>query len=364
MASTMSESGIVDTCIRQYTIDYAKMAERVPDPWSTKLNIKSKVEDPAAGTLMATLPWYHAYWNEDSPEYDRPDSDDYTRSEEYRSPEKIDEHLAERGVDTALLTGHQIKFLPAVMNPEFTAVIASAYNELLTDLWLNSSNRLKGGIVVPMSNPDAAVEEIEKYADHPNMVTAIFFGGTELPFGHRDYRPIFDAVAAANLPVTILTSENPVHRQVAMGLPKHYATFNTNVTQNHYVNLVSMLFQGLFDEYPDIDFVWAGEGMGWILQPMWRSTRYYRNLEPQVPKTLEKEPHEYIENNYVTTYPMPHLDSETTARLINMVGAENIMYASGYPHWNHDEPDALPDELSDDDQEKILTGNVKQVYGL
>jgi len=360
----MSESGIVDTCIRQYTIDYAKMAERVPDPWSTKLNIKSKVEDPAAGTLMATLPWYHAYWNEDSPEYDRPDSDDYTRSEEYRSPEKIDEHLAERGVDTALLTGHQIKFLPAVMNPEFTAVIASAYNELLTDLWLNSSSRLKGGIVVPMSNPDAAVEEIEKYADHPNMVTAIFFGGTELPFGHRDYRPIFDAVAAANLPVTILTSENPVHRQVAMGLPKHYATFNTNVTQNHYVNLVSMLFQGLFDEYPDIDFVWAGEGMGWILQPMWRSTRYYRNLEPQVPKTLEKEPHEYIENNYVTTYPMPHLDSETTARLINMVGAENIMYASGYPHWNHDEPDVLPDELSDDDREKILTGNVKQVYGL
>jgi len=360
----MSESGIVDTCVRQYTIDYAKMAERVPEPWSTKLNIKSKVEDPAAGTLMATLPWYHAYWNEDSPEYDRPDSDDYTRSEEYRSPEKIDEHLAERGVDTALLTGHQIKFLPAVMNPEFTAVIASAYNELLTDLWLNSSDRLKGGIVVPMNNPDAAVEEIEKYADHPNMVTAIFFGGTELPFGHRDYRPIFDAVAAANLPVTILTSENPVHRQVAMGLPKHYATFNTNVTQNHYVNLVSMLFQGLFDEYPDIDFVWAGEGMGWILQPMWRSTRYYRNLEPQVPKTLEKEPHEYIENNYVTTYPMPHLDSETTARLINMVGAENIMYASGYPHWNHDEPDALPDELSDDDQEKILTGNVKQVYGL
>lgn len=360
----MSESGIVDACVRQYTIDYAKMAERVPEPWSTKLSIKSKVEDPAAGTLMATLPWYHAYWNEDSPDYQRPDSGEYTRSEEYRSPEKVDEYLAEQGVETALLTGHQIKFLPAVMNPEFTAVIASAYNELLTDLWLDSSDRLKGGIVVPLNNPDAAVEEIEKYADHPGMVTVIFFGGTELPFGHRDYRRIFDAVVAADLPITALTSENPVHRQAAMGLPKHYATFNTNVAQNHYVNLVSMLFQGMFDEYPELDIVWAGEGMGWILQPMWRSTRYYRNLEPQVPTELEKEPHEYIENNYVTTYPMPSLDSGMTVRLVDMVGAGNVLYGSGYPHWNHDKLAALPDDIDEDDREKILTKNAERVYDL
>jgi predicted TIM-barrel fold metal-dependent hydrolase len=360
----MSKTSIVDACVRQYTIDYAKMAERVPEPWSTKLSIKSKVEDPAAGTLMATLPWYHAYWNEDSPDYDRPDSGEYTRSEEYRSPEKVDEYLAEQGVETALLTGHQIKFLPAVMNPEFTAVIASAYNELLADLWLESSDRLKGGIVVPMNNPEAAVEEIEKYASHPDMVTVIFFGGTELPFGHRDYRPLFDAVAAAGLPITALTSENPVHRQLAMGLPKHYATYNTNAAQNHYVNLVSMLFQGLFDEYPDVDVVWAGEGIGWILQPMWRSSRYYRNLEPQVPTTLEKEPHEYIENNYVTTYPLPHLDSEMTARLIDMVGPQNVLYGSGYPHWNHDELDDPPEDLEEDARDQILHGNAREVYGI
>lgn len=360
----MSESQVIDTCIRQYTIDYSKMAERVPEPWSSKLSIKSKIEDPASGTLMATLPWYHAYWNEDSPDYDRPESGEYTRSEEYRSPEKVDEYLADQGVDTALLMGHQIKFLPAVMNPEFTGIIASAYNELLADLWLDTSDRLKGGIVVPMNNPEAAVEEIEKYADHPDMVTVVFFGGTELPFGHRQYRPIFDAVAESGLPITVLTSENPVHRQVAMGVPKHYATYNTNVAQNHYVNLVSMLFQGLFDEYPDVDVVWSGEGMGWILQPMWRSTRYYRNLEPQVPTTLEKEPHEYMENNYVTTYPMPELDSETTNRLIDMVGSQNVMYASGYPHWNHDDSTILPEELDDDNRKQVLQDNAREVYGI
>lgn len=359
----MTTDGLVDTCIHQVTTDYVKMADRVPEPWSGKLRIKSKIEDPAAGTLMQTLPWHHAYWNEDAPDYDRPEGA-YTNSEQYRSPERMDAHLEEQGVTTALLTGHQVKFLPTIMNPEFTAHVASAYNELLVEEWLSASDRMVGGILVPMNDPEAAVEEVERYASEPDMVTVLIYGGTELPFGHREYRPVFDAAADADLPVTIHTSENPAHRQVAMGVPDHYVTYNTNVMQNHYTNLVSMLFQGFFDDYPDLDVVWAGEGVGWILQPLWRCTRYYRNLEPQVPRALEKEPHEYLENLYVTTYPLGAIDDDTTEWLFETLGTEHIMYASGYPHWNSDTPDVIPDGLGERDRENVFVDTARRVYGL
>jgi len=98
---------------------------------------------------------------------------------------------------------------------------------------------------------------------------------------------------------------------------------------------------------------------------LWRSTRYYRNLkhEAVVPYTLEKEPTEYMDNIWATTYPLGDLDEETQESLFGMIGTENLVYASGYPHWNHDTPDSLPG-LDEEETDRILWANAREVYCL
>jgi predicted TIM-barrel fold metal-dependent hydrolase len=38
------------------------------------------------------------------------------------------------------------------------------------------------------------------------------------------------------------------------------------------------------------------------------------------------------------------------------------MYSSDYPHWDFDEPAALPSRLSDEQLRRILGENASQVY--
>jgi predicted TIM-barrel fold metal-dependent hydrolase len=353
---------VVDACVHQWTLDYAEMSKIVPEPWSEKLAIKSKIVDFAAGTLMSTLPWYHAYWNEDAPIFTS--EVDEVDPEAFRSPAPVETALADQDVDKALLLGHEVRFLPTIVSPDFASVVASAYNELLAEQWLEVSDLLKGAILVPMNNPEAAVEEIEAYADHPDMVTVLTYGGWDLPFGHSYYEPIFEAVSESGLPLTIHTSGNPMHRQTAMGIPEHFVTYDTNLFQNHMTNLVSMIFQGVFERYPNLSVVWAGEGPTWALHAMWRSTRYYRNFEPQVPVTLKREPKDQVrEQCFFTTFPRGELKPDAWVDLYDLVGAENILYGSGYPDWNADEPCAF-DALPQEDRNQVLSGTAETVYGL
>jgi predicted TIM-barrel fold metal-dependent hydrolase len=341
------------------------MEPLMPEKWQDRLKIKDSVLDPLSSTLMPTLPWYHAYWNEDRDDRsNRVSDEEYTDSETYRSPELMDEALESRGISTAVLMGHEIKFLSAVPTPDYTASLASAYNELLHENWLEGSDRLKGAIVLAMNNPTAAVEEIHRYADNDDMVTALIYSGTDLPLGHEYYEPIYAAAEEEDVTITIITSGNMVKRQTSLTQPDHYVTFDSLLPLNHMSNMTSMVFQGIFDKYPDLDIVWGGEGVGWILPAMWRTTRYYRNFDPQVPYELEMEPMEYIERNcYVTTYSLGQYDSAVVEPLFDMIGYENILFGSGYPHWNADGVNALPD-LSESQGKLVLSENARKVYAM
>ena len=363
----MPADKVTDVCVHQWTANPSELKEYVPEEWQRRLNIKSKIQDPISGSLMPTLPWYHAYWNEDSSAYERPESGGYTNSDDYRSPSEIEEYLTEQGVETALLTGHIVKFITALPNPDYAAALARAYNSLLKDKWLTETDRLNGAVLVVPDNPDAAVAEIERYANDSDMVSILMYGGGKLPLGHDYLEPIYTAAAEANMPISIHTSGNPTNRQTAMGLPQHYVTHDANLVHNHMTNMVSLIYKGVFDRYPDLEVVWGGEGVSWILHNLWRATRYWRNLEGTTGSgapDLRQEPIDYLDSNfYVTTYPLEQLDSDTNARLFKMVGVDNIVYGSGYPHWNHDTMENLP-SLSDEEWTKVTRENAERVYGI
>ncbi|PSP78942.1 hypothetical protein BRC81_05560 [Halobacteriales archaeon QS_1_68_20] len=340
-----------DVCVYQWTLDPSEMLSYVDDRWELRLRLKEYSDDPLAGAIMPSEAWYHAFWNEDAPG----DADgDYTESDVYRTPEALRARLDDRGVDGALLLGHEITYVNGLLHPEYAAEVAAGYNRLLVDEWLPEASEFYGAIVLPMDDPRRAVEEIDRLADDDRMVAALVYGGTDLPLGHRYYEPVYEELSSADLPLIVHTSGQPTNRQTSLGRPEHYVTYETNLVQNHMTNFVSMVFQGVFDRHPDLDVVWAGQGAEWILHPAWRATRYYRNAGTRLgAPDLQREPHEYLESNcYTTTYPMGEQDRDAYRTLVEMVGEDNVLYGSGYPLWNADSP-AAADGLD----ERILSGN-------
>lgn len=360
--------GIVDACLHQWTIpeNAEELHEHLPEKDRVRQGLADRRQgrvSQLSGTIMPSTPWYHAFWNEDAPP-EAPSDEEYTDSEQYNTPELVDEYLAANDIDAAVLNGHEITYLPGLLESGYKASLASAYNTILEDEWLSASDRMKGGIVVTASDPDAAVEEIEQYADHPDFVTVLLFGGGDTPLGDSSLLPIYEAAVAADLPVTIHSSGNPVHRQSALGPPQHYVVEDANRVQNHMANLTNILINGVFDTYPELEIIWAGEGATWAMHPMWRSTRYYRNFHPLVKTDLDREPHERVlENCYFTTYPLGDIEGSHLESLFEMVGTDSILYGSGYPRWDANTPDQL-EQLPDDLRKDILSDNAKAVYGL
>lgn len=348
----MPGRNVTDACVHPVAADIEEFAELVPEEWRRRLRTKSKLRDPISGTLVPTLPWYHAYWNEDVEDVD---------PSEFERPERFERRLEERDVDRAVLMDHELRFIHGLPNPEYQATLASAHNELLSEKWVN--DRMKGSILVSVDAPEAAVAEIEKYADDSDMVTVLIYSGADILLGHEYLHPIYEAAESADMPVTVHTSGNPIHRQTALGLPERYVTYDTNLVHSHMTNLVDMVYRGVFDDYPDLDVVWGGQGVSWVHQTMWRATRYYRNEAAHSP-TLEKQPMEYMkEHNYYTTFPVPEIPKDHLRQLYQMLGHDRIIYGSGFPHWNRNTPADVPD-LDDQRADRVFRDNAASVYGI
>ena len=51
--------------------------------------------------------------------------------------------------------------------------------------------------------------------------------------------------------------------------------------------------------------------------------------------------------------------------MIDWVGWDRILFASGYPHWDMDDPEhAFQIRLSEEERRVVFNGNARAVYGL
>lgn len=82
--------------------------------------------------------------------------------------------LDECGVDVALLTGLSA-FYAASSNPDRACgtALCRAFNDYTVDRWLERDDRFRYSLLVNLSDPEAAVEEIHRLGDHPAVVGAM-----------------------------------------------------------------------------------------------------------------------------------------------------------------------------------------------
>ena len=88
-------------------------------------------------------------------------------------------------------------------NPELSAAITHATNEWQVAEWTSRDSRLRASVVIPYEDAAASVKEIELRAGDPNFAQVLLLSRTAEPLGQRRYWPIYEAAAAAGLPVGV-----------------------------------------------------------------------------------------------------------------------------------------------------------------
>ena len=277
-------------------------------------------------------------------------------------PRMIQEQVLDLyNVDYAVLTGY---FYPTGLKMQFGlgSAMAAAYNDLVAERWLAFDKRFVGSIQVNARDPQAAAREIDRMAAHPQMVQVMLPIVDDIAYGHPYYRPIFQAADRNDL---VVAFHHTVFAQGPYGMGLSYIERHSLIPLAIMGQLISVILNGVFDEFPKLRFIMLEGGFSWLPHVLWRMDREYRQGRVEVP-WIKKLPSQHArERLRLATQPSEDISTDQFLKIVDLIGTEDVLvFATDYPHFDFDDPDAaVPKALPDGLRQKILWKNAAELYG-
>lgn len=253
-------------------------------------------------------------------------------------------------------------------NPDLDAALASAANDWQLEHWLEVDSRYRASMVIPYAQADAAVREMKRWQHEKRFVQVFFTGRPNEPMGRPRFRPIYEQCAEMGLHVmthAFGSSGNPI---TAAGWPSYYLEDHIGPGQAIQTNIISMIAEGIFEDFPGVRLVSVENGFGWSAPLAWRMDQAWQLHGAEVWK-VKRPPSSYLrESVYMASQPVE--EPERRGHLAQLFEeapwlADRLVFASDYPHWDADSPEeAFPSTFDMDLRHRIYCENGRELYGL
>jgi uncharacterized protein len=186
----------------------------------------------------------------------------------------------------ALLVPSQALVTSGWLNHAMAAAFVSAVNDYVVGTWLDADPRFHFAIVVPSHDGVLAAAEIRRLGQHPRAA-AVCLSPVAVNLGQPHYYPIYEAAQELGLPVVLHPSGfegSTVGPAMLGGVgPRTPEETFSLIPQIGAVNLMSLVFDGVFMRYPGLRVVLAGVGFDWAVSALWRADAEWRGLRVEVP---------------------------------------------------------------------------------
>lgn len=251
-----------------------------------------------------------------------------------------------------------------IMDEHMAAAMAKAVNDWIAREWLDAEPRLRASIVIPVQNPELAVEEIERRAPDRRFVQVVMLVMGDMPLGRRFYWPIYAAAERHGLPLAVHTGSAYRQAVTAVGWPSTYAEDYVHQAQAFQAQTGSLVSHGVFNRFPGLKVVLSESGITWLPPFMWRFSKNWRGLRMEIP-WVERAPIEIIREHFrLTLQPIDAPDQgDAVMKVIEHLGSDDmLLYSSDYPHWQFDGDQSVPPGLPAALRRKILVDNPRSTY--
>jgi predicted TIM-barrel fold metal-dependent hydrolase len=274
--------------------------------------------------------------------------------------------MDEQGVDVQVLyptVGGQL-LGREFQDPALLAACCRAYNEWSAEYCGAAPDRLRWAAMLPIQHAELAVAEAQRAAAdgaaafyvRPNPI-----GGRNLY--HRDHFPIWAAIEGLDKPICIHDSGSP-------HLPSYGERMDTHTTGHILAHpfeamsaMMSLIWYGVFEHFPRLTVVHVEADAGWVpylLQRMEQHWEFSGNAEHP---DLKMRPTEYFRRN---VYVACRGDEMTLPAVVELVGDDNLVFNTDYPHpdgtwpWGLERLQAQP--IPEASKHKILWGNAARAF--
>lgn len=342
--------------------------KRIPDQFKPQMRtyvaqMKEKYKGLPGGGMQV---------NENNPrETVRPDDDldfDVPMRQGMYDPVARIEDMDLEGIDATIMfpPGSGEEF--ALGDSKFSVAVCRILNDARAEYAAHCPERLKLVAKLPMMDPEAAAEELErvvtKYKTFVGMVTATHCREKNLD------DPSYDVVwrTAERLGVAVCTHGGG---QAPGQTPFVIERFNTRLgihAITHPVGAMQAVYNftvgGIWEKFPKLRVGFMEANCGWL--PFWleRLDEHWEHMPEQAPG-CKHEPSEYFAGRgFLTAEP-----EEKMVPYLFQTHPETVCYASDYCHWDCAFPDSVklfderPD-LNDDIKTKLFATNAARLYNL
>jgi len=242
-----------------------------------------------------------------------------------------------------------------------------AYNQWIAKYCGAHPDRLIGCGQTAMGSPEEGIDDLQAIKD-------LGLRGVMMPGnpGVEDYdSPVYDrfweAAIELGLPLSfhILTDRN-------------YA-FSHNVrgpAMNGFLSIMrgcqdimgTLVLGGVFERHPELRIVCVEADAGWVPHYMYRMDHAYKRHRYWLPagQQLSKLPSEYFAECIYTTFQ----DDWVAFKTAHLMNWRRLMWANDFPHsdstwpWSQGMLEEHRADLSEEQAQGILSGNVTELYGL
>lgn len=294
-----------------------------------------------------------------------------------RTGEDVREGADAIGVDTALVT-LGINQLGSIQNPLVKTAVCRAFNDYALDRVTPVDDDIKLVAAIPHWDPDAAVAELERVGDEPDVVGAYGWIGPYGLFGQEAFDPLFELLTDLDLPLVLHhAADDNRFTPNAMSMRTFVEWTWVNPCTQAIQNTANMVMTGVFDAFPDLNVVYQEAGTNWLPFLAYRLDEVYADHTGDFmfverafeagQEYLSRQPSEYVFDNVYTcsqVFVKPD-DPKAFRQLLELSRAgDTLIYSSDFPHYTFDPPAWLSKVLPEDIREDVLHGNAEDVFRL
>lgn len=272
-------------------------------------------------------------------------------------------------IEYAILLGQEIRPIGTLPDLDYAADLARAYNEWMIEHWLARDKRLRGALIVPTQSPQRAAEEVALYGAREDIVGVLVANGSQRPYGNRMFDPLYDACVEHSLPLILHTGSEGTGingTPTPAGHPSYYAEHRQARPMGYMAHIASMVFEGLFERYPELNVVFVEGGYTWLPTYLWRLDADWKGLRHQTP-WVRRAPSEYVlEHCTFTSQPMElPTPQNKLLTIFEWADADNtLMFASDYPHWDFDSPELSLPKMPAEMARNVFSETARRIFGL
>ena len=262
-----------------------------------------------------------------------------------------------------------------------------AYNDWMIDEWCATARgRYIPLTIIPLWDPQLAVKEIERTAakGSHSFCFSENFEPLGLPTIHDSSHYWDPVIAAANDMDQVLSihiGSSSTMYKVASNSP-----FMANMSMGAIRPagcMLSWIFSGMFQRYPDIKIALSEGSIGWIpwflerSQQVLETQKHWVAKGQQYPGSAEGAHAVNVDtdvfkidiyDDYRNHFYGCFIDDQTGLRMLDVIGEDNVMIETDYPHSDTTWPHSIKlaherlSGLTEAVQYKILRGNAERLY--